>query len=539
MKKIFTIVLLCLGLSFSYSQTRLAYLAYVFPSDSLNGFNEENAKQEALRRGFFGKEYKVFMYRAKRNYINAKYGYDNSLTYKYELPVVPNAAPCVNEDFEASTVGTVTAVNGWTLSQGQNTASCTMGGCCPTTVTPGNVFIRSTPHVVTGTANFTVPASPLGGTKVIQLNDNVINAGEVIRMRQTFPVTSTNALFQYAYLAVMNGAGHACCDQPYLNISFFDCLNNPIACGTTSIVAPGAACATFTVGWVVNTFGISYNSSWQVTSIDLSTYLGSCVTIQVTVGDCDGWAHEGYCFFDAKCSALNISANGSPITPSGVVTACGNPSVVLTAPAGYASYQWTGPAITSTAQSINTVASGNYSLSTGSGLCASVKVFSLSVVPAPSVSLTSSSTTACVSGSSLVLNGSPSGGIYSGTGVTGNVFTPPAAPGTYSVTYMYTSPTTSCSGSSSLNIAVSVCTGIESLTANNTGVKIYPNPNNGEFIIQLSAEDVVTIVNELGQIIRTIKLNTTNNYTASITNLPTGIYFVSGNHFKEKIVVTK
>ncbi len=537
MKKIYSLLLLSVFSIALNAQNRLAYLSYVFPSDSLKGFEEERIKQDALSRGFFGSEYKVFMYRAKRNFINEKYGF-TGYQFKQGAPVVNNA-PCVNEDFEASTVGTVTAVSGWTLTQGQNMGSCAMSGCCPSPLAPGNVFIRATPHVVTGVVNFTVPASPLGGSKVIQLNDNVVSAGEVIRMRQTFPVTSTNSLLQYAYLAVLNGAGHACCDQPFINIAFFDCLNNQLACGTTSISAPGVSCPTSTVGWITNTSGVSYNSTWQVSAVDLTAYIGSCVTIQVTVGDCDGWAHEGYCFFDAKCSSLNVTANGVQTAVPGVINSCGNPFVNLSAPAGLGPYQWTGPFLNSTNQNIVATTSGTYSLSMSSGFCASTKVFTLNILPQPSVALTASGYTACTSGNTIALNGSPSGGTYFGTGVTGNLFTPPAAPGTYSVSYLYTSPTTSCTNTSSVNISVSVCMGIETLNATNTSVKVYPNPNNGDFVIEASKEEVITITNELGQSIKTLKLNSENNYSASITNLTPGVYFVSGNTLKEKIVVTK
>lgn len=90
MKKIFkisTLLFVCFFISSQnlYSQSatqssRLKYLSYVFPSDSLKGFNEQGANTEALSRGFFGLEYKVFTYRTKRNFINDKYGYSHAPT---------------------------------------------------------------------------------------------------------------------------------------------------------------------------------------------------------------------------------------------------------------------------------------------------------------------------------------------------------------------------------------------------------------------------------------------------------------------------
>lgn len=64
----------------SVAQAPFKYLTYIFPSDSLQGFDENAAKQEALNRGFFGPEYHVMMYSQKRHFINQKYGYNNGPT---------------------------------------------------------------------------------------------------------------------------------------------------------------------------------------------------------------------------------------------------------------------------------------------------------------------------------------------------------------------------------------------------------------------------------------------------------------------------
>jgi hypothetical protein len=87
------------------------------------------------------------------------------------------------------------------------------------------------------------------------------------------------------------------------------------------------------------------------------------------------------------------------------------------------------------------------------------------------------------------------------------------------------------------SIAVSVpCK--EGLPAGETGemmngedaFSIFPNPNNGSFNISgsISNETVIEIVNSLGQLIYTKKLNSLNYFTAaiSINNFVTGIYFV-------------
>src|SRR5258706_4592238 len=98
---------------------------YVFDRDSLQGFEEEAASRAAISEGFTGAEYPGRMAATKRGYINAKY----NLIKHIELPdpnlplgkIVVSPA-CTNEDFEASTAGTVTTQNqitGWTITRGQ------------------------------------------------------------------------------------------------------------------------------------------------------------------------------------------------------------------------------------------------------------------------------------------------------------------------------------------------------------------------------------------------------------------------------------
>jgi len=72
-------------------------------------------------------------------------------------------------------------------------------------------------------------------------------------------------------------------------------------------------------------------------------------------------------------------------------------------------------------------------------------------------------------------------------------------------------------------------------------IKIFPNPNSGEFTIKADEDLKVNIINQLGQIIQTINLDTKNNHSSSISNLSSGIYFINSDNGKvnEKIVVIR
>jgi PKD repeat protein len=74
----------------------------------------------------------------------------------------------------------------------------------------------------------------------------------------------------------------------------------------------------------------------------------------------------------------------------------------------------------------------------------------------------------------------------------------------------------------------------------------YPNPNNGEFTISSSHEGTFNIINELGQLVKSIEITKENNYQVHIgvnsghalnQKLQPGIYFITGTINNE--VITK
>jgi hypothetical protein len=129
------------------------------------------------------------------------------------------------------------------------------------------------------------------------------------------------------------------------------------------------------------------------------------------------------------------------------------------------------------------------------------------------------SNTACTSGtggSTIALSGSPSGGVYSGTGVSGAVFNPQAVAGNYNVAYSYADPITGCSNSAVVTISVNVCTGIAGFVAQPGVLSIYPNPNNGSFIVDIPAGGTTEVYNleihnAIGQLVYSDKVTTNGN----------------------------
>lgn len=82
--------------------------------------------------------------------------------------------------------------------------------------------------------------------------------------------------------------------------------------------------------------------------------------------------------------------------------------------------------------------------------------------------------------------------------------------------------------------------GVQELSKNNTLI-IYPNPNNGVVTIKTSSEGSYQLINTLGQTIKSFQLNTDNNFTVTIDELPQGIYTLVGKEnnqtVSQKIIV--
>ena len=85
--------------------------------------------------------------------------------------------------------------------------------------------------------------------------------------------------------------------------------------------------------------------------------------------------------------------------------------------------------------------------------------------------------------------------------------------------------------------------GMDELFQEVSSVKIYPNPNVGNFTFESEEDGVFLLFNELGVTIQTIELNHTNDRKIEITNLENGIYFIISQNeetfSRQKIIVLK
>jgi gliding motility-associated-like protein len=366
-------------------EEKLKSIQLEFDVDSLKGYNEEAAWQQASIAGAPLWEQKLQVSFSKRRFINTKYGIGNY----FQKPGDPTPqAPCTNVDFETGTAA------GWTITEGLNSNSLTQGGCCPTASTRFAVVGPGTDPSVPALQR--VP--PGAGNNTLRIGDGAAVGGYAVRARQTFSVTPANSVFIYRFAVVLEDGTHTCSDQPYFNISFVDGSNNPIPCGDYNIIQSGGGCtAGADPSFIIS--GIYSYKNWTTRSFDLTGYIGQNVTVEFTAGDCVPTGHAGWAYVDASCQAMTLNLNGTDI-PVGQTTTnfCNVGTNTLTAPPGFTSYTWNGPGVTgATTQSVTASSPGTYSVTLGmaGSSCSSPVLYSnFNLVPKP-VANFNFTTTAC------------------------------------------------------------------------------------------------------------------------------------------------
>jgi hypothetical protein len=157
----------------------------------------------------------------------------------------------------------------------------------------------------------------------------------------------------------------------------------------------------------------------------------------------------------------------------------------------------------------------------------------------PEVTFELDSDIICTSTGAFELTGGlPEGGVYSGPGVSDNIFSPATAGGgMHFITYTYTDVNI-CSQSAEQEIVVEVCTGITD--SNNSSIVIYPNPFNNSLFIEFDAnrERLIEFYNAVGQIVHSTN-STRMRVEVNSQHLTPGMYFIRISGEEKVIRVVK
>ncbi len=159
------------------------------------------------------------------------------------------------------------------------------------------------------------------------------------------------------------------------------------------------------------------------------------------------------------------------------------------------------------------------------GCTASVNI-KVNVNPLPVLTFTAAKDSLCTTDSVDALSGTPVGGTFTGSGVSGANFNAKLAGlGAHKIYYSYTNGN-GCSSKDSLIIDVQVCAGIIPLSTSDR-IKVYPNPFSQSITVEMGAVgfNQVFLYDMLGQQVYYGNLHTGIN-TINTQYIPDGIYLI-------------
>ncbi len=220
-------------------------------------------------------------------------------------------------------------------------------------------------------------------------------------------------------------------------------------------------------------------------------------------------------------------------------TVCEDGQVTLSG-TGAAMYMWM-PMITD-ASPFTPAISDTYTVTgTDANGCSNTATVSVTVNANPIVTGSAPVSIACLDDAAITLSESPAGGIWTGPGMSGSVFTPmTAGNGTHQLIYSY-SDANSCVASDTVSIQVDLCLGLADNATNNFNV--YPNPNNGTFTLAINknaGDVVIEMVDLAGRVVYSANENNVQSgFTTQIVteNLAAGSYVLRVTSANEQNVV--
>ena len=381
------------------------------------------------------------------------------------------------------------------------------GGACVSTSTTA-VTVNATPTVAVNTA--TICAGQSANLTASGATTYTWNTGATTAAIAVNPITTT----VYTVTGSNGTCSNAKTSTVTVNVTPTVAVNSSTVCwGTsTNLIANGATTYSWNTGAVTNSINVTPPST---TIYTVTGNNGACSNIQTAT----------------------VTVNAQPTVVVNSATICAGQSANLTA-SGATTYSWNTGAATAGVVVSPTVNTTYFVTGTSLG-CSGSAISNVVVNALPAVNVTASQTTACITDGLITLTGSPAGGVYSGTGVTGASFNPATGVGTYPCVYSYTNAN-GCSNTGNVSILVSICTGVQAIQIVQPLLNIYPNPANDYFVVYntLTTDPLsIKVYDAIGKII--IEKNLTlYNELVDISKLAKGIYFVEVLNAGQRIYKT-
>jgi len=367
-----------------------------------------------------------------------------------------------------------------------------------------------------------VAPAPFGGSYSLLLNNS--NCGHLMqRASYSFVVDTSNFAFTFQYALVLQSSAHPQSLAPYFQVSIIDNILNDTVPSTSyyvTAVTGSPSLATFSVSAKDNSV---YYKPWQTITQNLSSVMGHSVTVNFDISDCSAGGHFGYAYIDASCVLPQITASNA---------LCSGGSTVLSAPSGMSTYTWTGP-VAGNSQNLSTGTPGSYTLTGTSvtGATTPTLYYNLTQITStsPIVSIIASQDSVC-SGTPIILTASGANTYtWSNSVISNSISVSPTNSITYTVTGIDTvkgcinNPDTA----TQMIYIKSCTTGLNNDATSNEQVNIYPNPNNGSFVIEPNSaiKQTMQVYDINGKLVLSQRIN--GKTTIDASSLNEGVYNIN------------
>lgn len=400
---------------------------------------------------------------------------------------------------------------------GSYTVTITDGSGCSNSST-ATVAVEARPTVtVTGTATVCVGQSvtltAAGGATYLWNNGTTTNTLTVSpTANTTYTVIGTNVAgcSDTATFSITVDAAPSLSGTPTVTDAGCGLSNGSI----TGVTVTGTG---LTYNWT-NSANVSVGTSANLTNVAAGVY-------NLTATNATGCA--------STFGPYSIANPTAPAAASVTVVdsvLCAGETIQLTASSSApgATFTWSGPNYSGTSASVtiaNAAAAnaGVYSVTVTANGCTSTATSKTIVVNnLPAVTVLAFSDTTCVNYGPVVLAGAPSGGTFSGTGVTGASFDPATAGvGSHTITYSYTDAN-GCANSATTTVVVEACVGLGESSMNS--IRVFPNPTNSVINIATTREDLAAVIltNSVGEVVARV-----HGTQLDATQFANGLYFVT------------
>jgi hypothetical protein len=419
---------------------------------------------------------------------------------------------------------TLTANGGssYLWSTGQTTASITVSPTVNTTYTVTGTNSGGCQN--TASRNITIGATP---------NVNVVASNVTPCPGTTITVTAVGGT---TYVWATGQTTNAITVTPLVNTTYYATGTNAAGCSATdSLVIILDPVPSITITNASNS--ICAGSSVTLTATGGNSYAwnGGQTTAAITVTPANSTTYTVTGTNSFSCSATasrTITVNPIPnvAIESSSPAVCLGGSIDLSG-TGAATYSWNTGATTAVITVSPTSATSYTVTGTTAAGCSNQASRLVNVQAAPQIVFSEFPAGFCLNSSSYQLDASPLGGIFSGPGISGDLFIPAnAGEGTHEITYLLDDGV--CAVDSSFEFLVEECVSVDALSSVEE-VNIYPNPASDWFYVDgITGDSKLTILNIHGQIVHQIDYNLKTE-KLNVSNLSSGIYFLQWSNDKE------